>query len=188
MGEESSMTCDRVNGAKRLLAVSFVTLALSVLVPMSDVHAHPQDVISAGKRIGPVRFGTTRLRRAKAFFGDPAVQKRVPLGCIRAIKAKWDRELTLLFTTGRPHVAIEGTIRKRALRSDVHGKLRIHTRKGLRVGDSNRRLRRLYPNVAPVRHRGHFDFFLKSSPKLVAITKYKRGRVRALFSGPYENC
>jgi hypothetical protein len=173
---------------KRLAAISCTALILTVLWPVTEAPAHPQDVVTAGRRIGPVRFGTTRLRRTKAFFGEPTVQKRVPLGCIRAIKARWGRRLTVFFTTDRPHVAIQGTLRERRITSDVHGALRIHTRKGLRVGDSNRRLRRLYPNKAPVRHGGHFDFFLRSSPKLVAITKYRRGRVRALFSGPYENC
>jgi hypothetical protein len=170
------------------LAMVCAALVLVALLPVNRAAAHPRDAIVAGKRIGPVRLGTTTLRRAKAFFGEPTVRKRVPLGCIRAIKARWGRKLTLFFTAGRPHVAIQGTLRQRRIMSDVHGVLRIHTRKGLRVGDSNRRLRRLYPNKAPVRHRGHFDYFLRSSPKLVAITKYRRGRVRALFSGPYENC
>jgi hypothetical protein len=174
--------------SRRLVAISCTALILTALWPVTGARAHPQDVITAGRRIGPIHFGTTSLRRAKAFFGEPTVRKRVPLGCIRAIKARWGRKLTLFFTAGRPHVAIQGTLRKRRIMSDVHGALRIHTRKGLRVGDSNRRLRRLYPNKAPVRHRGHFDYFLRSSPKLVAITKYRRGRVRALFSGPYENC
>ena len=169
-------------------ALACAALVLVALLPANEASAHPRDAIVAGKRIGPVRLETTRLRRAKAFFGEPTVQKRVPLGCIRAIKASWGRKLTLFFTNDHPHVAIQGTVRQRRIVSDVHGALRIHTRKGLRVGDSNRRLRRLYPNETPVRHRGHFDYFLRSSPKLVAITKYRRGRVRALFSGPYENC
>jgi hypothetical protein len=177
---------DRVFVPGRALACA--ALILVALLPANEASAHPRDAIVAGKRIGPVRFDTTRLRRAKAFFGEPTVQKRVPLGCIRAIKARWGRKLTLFFTTDRPHVAIQGTVRRRRIISKVHGALRIHTPKGLRVGDSNRRLRRLYPNATPVRHEGHFDYFLKSSPKLVAITRYRRGRVRALFSGPYENC
>jgi hypothetical protein len=169
-------------------AVFCAALVLVALLPVDEASAHPRDAITAGKRIGPVRLGTTSLRRAKAFFGEPTRQKRVRLGCIRAIKARWGRRLTLFFTTDRPHVAIQGTVRKRRLVSDVHGVLRIHTRKGLQIGDSNRRLRRLYPRKAPVRHGGHFDYFLRSSPKLVAITKYRRGRVRALFSGPFETC
>jgi hypothetical protein len=182
------MTHAAVSRALPGRAMVCAALVFVALIPANRAAAHPQDAIVAGKRIGPVRLGTTTVRRAKAFFGEPTVQKRVPLGCIRALKARWGRRLTMFFTAGRPHVAIQGTIRKRRIMSAVHGPLRIHTRKGLRVGDSNRRLRRLYPGKAPVRHGGHFDYFLRSSPKLVAITKYRRGRVRALFSGPYETC
>jgi hypothetical protein len=181
----------RTYSHRKLRVLSSLLLAALIAflsLPGTAATAHPRDLIVAGKRIGPVRLGITTLRRTKAYFGDPTVQKRVPLGCIRAIKARWGRRLTLFFTTSRPHVAIQGTLRRRILTSRVHGRLRIHTRKGLRVGDSNRRLRRLYPKVDPVRHAGHFDYFLKSSPKLVAITKYRRGQVKALFSGPYENC
>ena len=174
--------------AGTVLAIVFAAAPLMVAKATGEATASPREVIVAGKRIGPIRFGITSLQRAKAFFGSPTVQRRVPLGCIRAVKARWGDELTLFFTADRPHLAIQGTVRKRTITSRVHGDLRIHTRKGLGVRDPNRRLRRLYPNKVPARHRGHFDYFLKSSPKLVAITKHRRSRVRALFSGPYENC
>jgi hypothetical protein len=174
--------------AGTILVIILAAAPLVAANAAGEASASPRELIVAGKRLGPIRFGSTSLRRAKAFFGSPTVQRRVPLGCIRAVKARWSDELTLFFTADRPHLAIQGTVRKRTITSRVHGDLQIHTRKGLGVRDPNRRLRRLYPKKAPVRHGGHFDYFLKSSPKLVAITKYRRSRVRALFSGPYENC
>jgi hypothetical protein len=88
-------------------------------------------------------------------------------------------------------VAIEGTLRRRTIRSREHGRLTIHTRKGLRVGDRNRRIRTLHPSARLRKHGNHWDHFLVSSARygrLVAITKTKRGPVAALFAGPYENC
>ncbi len=178
---------------RSLIAASCLVVFAASLAALPAV-GHPTDSVRAGRRLGPIRFGETTLSRAIAWFGAPTQRRRVRLGCIHAIQARWGEKLVVFFTTGRQaenRRAIEGEVARRSLRSRAHGTLGMHTVKGLRVGDSSRRLRRLYPRARPIRHRDHFDHFLVSHPRsgrLVAITKTRRGRVTALFAGPYETC
>jgi hypothetical protein len=181
------MTTSAGRRCKRIAAAMLI--ALPLMAPSAS--AAPMDQIRANKRIGPIRFGDTTMREAKSWFGAPTSRRRMRLGCIRAIRVRWGRKLEVFFTTTKPHAAIEGTVRRRTTRSRVHGRLTIHTRKGLRVGDRNRRIRKLHPNARPLRHGNHWDYFLVPATRygrLVAITHTKRGRVAALFAGPYENC
>ena len=159
--------------------------------PWASASKRRVEHIRAGTRVGPIVLGETSLRRAQSWFGAPSGRRRMGLGCIEAIRVRWGDGLEVFFSTRGRKRAIEGTIRKRAISSREHGRLEVHTRKGLRVGDSNRRLRRLYPGKRPVEHGRHYDWFLAAGPtdgRLVAITKRKRGKVVALFAGPYENC
>lgn len=171
---------------------SFLIIVLLMVTLMAgSAAAHKVDVVKAGKRLGPIHLFETTLDEAKSWFGSPTGRRTVQLGCIQAIRVKWGRKLMVFFDKSKDHVAIQGEIRRRHLRSAKHGVLRPHTVKGLRVKDSHRKLRRLYPNADAFRHGGHYDYFLRSSPhrgKLVAITEYKRGHVRRLFAGPYETC
>jgi hypothetical protein len=174
---------------KMLIAVLAAALVTALAPPSL---ARTVDLVRAGTRVGPVRFGETTLRQTQRWFGEPSSKKRMRVGCIRALRARWGRGLVVFFTTGTgKRIAVQGTVRRRTLGSTRHGVLRFRTLKGLRVQNRNRKLRRLYPRVRPVRHRRHFDHFLVSGPskgRLVAITKHKKGRVRALFAGPYETC
>jgi hypothetical protein len=177
--------------SRRLSLLVVAGLVAGLVASAPPAAAHRADLVKAATRVGPIRFGVTTLRETRAHFGDPTSRKRVRLGCIRAVRVRWGNKLQVMFTTDRPHVAIEGTVRKRTIRSQERGPLTFHTGKGLRVGDRGARLRRLYPNVSPVRHGRHWDHFLVPSARfgrLVAITKTRRGKVAALFSGPYENC
>ncbi len=168
-----------------------VALVVTTLLT-SPAPAHKLDTAVGGKRLGPVRFNQTTLRKAKAWFTAPSQRKTVQLGCIKAVKVTWRaRELVVYFTKSKPHLAIEGSISKRAIKSRRHGTLRMHTRLGLNIGDGNRRLRRLYPGKSPSRHANHYDWFLAASPnggRLVVLTRTRRGPVAALFAGPYETC
>lgn len=168
-----------------------LTSLLVVAMVAGPAAARPVDLVKAGTRLGPIRFFETTLGETKSWFGAPTARRKVRLGCIRAIKARWGQRLLVFFTTTRDHTAIEGEIRRRRLRSKEHGPLKPHTLKGLRVGDGYRKLSRLYPRADTNRHGNHFDHFLRYSPdggRLAALTKYRKGRVRALFAGPYENC
>ena len=166
------------------------SLALVALTAAPAV-GRPVDLVKAGRRLGPIRLFETTLGEAKSWFGAPSVRRRVRLGCIRALEVKWGKKLLVYFETAGDHDAVQGEIRRRRLRSNKHGLLRLRTVKGLRVGDGHRRLRRLYPKANAERHGDHFDYFLRSSAdggRLVALTKYRKGRVRGLFAGPYETC
>jgi hypothetical protein len=170
-------------------AVVAVTVVTGLALGGVPASARLVEEIRAGRRIGPIRLGETTLSEARAWFGEPAARRRMQLGCIRAIRARWGRRLVVFFALG-DRTAVQGTVRKRTITSDRHGELSIRTRRGLGIGDSNRKLRRLYPNARRVKHRRHWDHFLtrEGRPRLVAITRTKRGRVAALFSGPYETC
>jgi hypothetical protein len=178
--------------ARSTFAVGLVvSMVLGLTLTATHAGAHRIDKIRAGRRLGPVRFGHTSIKEAKGWFGQPTNRKPVQLGCIKAVKVRWGERLVVYFTKTTPHVAVEGTVFKRVFRSKEHGRLRMHTSKGLRVSDGNERLRNLYPKKKPFRHRGHFDWFLVSSPskgRTVALTRYKRSRVRGIFAGPYETC
>jgi hypothetical protein len=173
---------------RRTLGLTALVMTLVVL-GAAPASARLVEEIRAGRRIGPIRLGATTLSDTRAWFGEPTARRRVQLGCIRAIRARWGRRLVVFYTVG-DRTAVQGTVRKRTITSDRHGDLSIHTRRGLGIGDRNRKLHRLYPNARRVRHRRHWDHFLtrEGRPRLVAITRTKRGRVAALFSGPYETC
>lgn len=167
-----------------------MSVALVVLTAAPAV-ARPADLVKAGSRLGPIRLSETTLDDARSWFGAPSVRRRVRLACIRAIEVKWGKRLLVYFEAAGDHDAVQGEIRRRRLRSRNHGLLKLRTVKGLRVEDGHRRLRRLYPRANGERHGNHFDYLLRSSPgggRLVALTKYRKGRVKGLFAGPYETC
>jgi hypothetical protein len=177
-------------GLPRAVGVALLA-ALVALSLEAGASTRKLEHIRAGTRVGPIVLTETTLRRAQSWFGDPTGRRRMGLGCIRAIRVRWGDRLEVFFSTRGRKRAIEGTVGKRVITSRKHGSLEVHTRKGLKVGDSNSRLRRLYPRKRPFEHGRHYDWFLASGPadgRLVAITKRKRGPVVALFAGPYENC
>ncbi|HWC13813.1 MAG TPA: hypothetical protein VG929_04380 [Actinomycetota bacterium] len=155
----------------------------------SSVLAHRADLIN-GRRAGPIRSGTTTLDIAEKWFGPADGVKRVVVGCDVPLKrARWDGRLIVFFGRGPEGTATETKVLRRTIRSSVHGEITVHTRKGLRVGDSRRKVKRLYPQAIEYRHRGRDWYILKSGPTYGRIEAAVEGRrVVILRSGPWEYC
>ena len=60
---------------------------------------------------------------------------------------------------------------------------------GLRIGDRNRKVRRLYPNAEPITHAGHTHYRLREAPDNgYMMAKVVDRRVVQLELWPFEFC
>lgn len=168
--------------------LTFVLLA-ALVYTTGPVSAHRADIIN-GHRAGPIRTGDTTLNQAEEWFGPADTVERVVVGCdVRLKKARWRGRLVLFFGRRSQGTATEAKVLRRTLRSREHGEITVHTRKGLRIGDSRRKLRRLYPGALDYRHRGKNWYILRSSPSYGRLeAAVQRRRVVVLRSGPWEYC
>ena len=169
--------------------VAMAVAAMAVIG--SPVSAHKMDSIRAGRRAGPIKLNETRLRQLKDWFGEPTAKKVTRVGCIRAVRMRWGRRIVAIAPRfeGKVFPVAEVRVSKREVHFDSIGDLRLHTRRGLRVGDSERRLRRLYPHARGETHRGHTHYILRSGPsdgRLLAKVVDKV--VVDIVTGPYEFC
>ncbi|MDQ3953613.1 MAG: hypothetical protein M3279_11735 [Actinomycetota bacterium] len=170
------------------LALIFALVAALVYSP-DPASSHRADRIN-GHKAGPIRSGKTTLKRAEKWFGPADAVKRVVVGCdVRLKRAKWKGRLVVFFGRGSRGTATESRILRRTVRSTVHGDVTVHTRKGLRVGDSRRKLKRLYPKAGKYRHRGKDWYILRSSPSYGRLeAAIEARRVTLLRSAPWEYC
>jgi hypothetical protein len=73
--------------------------------------------------------------------------------------------------------------------SAEHGDLRVHTRRGLRIGDDENRLRELYPRSTGETHAGHTHYRLRTGDfGVYLMAKVVDGEVVQLEAWPYEFC
>jgi hypothetical protein len=172
---------------KRFCLLLATTLALAAL----PAAAHPADRFTK-HRAGPIRNNKTTIGDLKDWFGQPDSVERVRRGCIKVWRAKWGDRLRVYAAKhpeGGRRVA-ETWVNKRKITSDEHGTLRMHTRRGLRVGNSVKRLKDLYPKAQ--RHRFNkntrwWQLLPKAvAPRLIAHTRDRK--VIALVNAPYEYC
>ncbi|MGH2751968.1 MAG: hypothetical protein ACRDK3_14020 [Actinomycetota bacterium] len=173
---------------KRIRIALLVGLVGSMLAPAGQASAHPSDAIRPTKA-GPIIRQETTMAELREWFGEPDVRKKIRVGCVRVIKARWGDQLVVYAarTTPRPVEAI--FIQERTIVSSEHGELEIHTAKKLRVGDRHRKLRRLYPKSQPITHSGHTHYLLRfgaNDSRLFA--KVKHGEVVQLEAWPFEFC
>jgi len=162
-------------------------LVASSLTVTSGASAHPRDEMWPGKA-GPIKRNETTLSELREWFGRPNSRRVVTVGCVQVVRLRWDGLKVYAERVGdRPVGAI--FVRSRAIESSEHGRLRIHTERGLRVGDRHRKLRRLYPHARPIEHGGHIHYRLKngqSNSKMMG--KVVDGRVVQLEAWPFEFC
>lgn len=179
---------DRTSWTAHLLWA--VAAAMLWIAGIGDVpaQAHRLDRVTP-QRAGPVVRGETTMRELREWFGDPTYRKAVRVGCERVIKAGWDGKLRVYATRATPRTVRAIFVRARTFTSAEHGKLAMHTGRGLRVGNSETRLRRLYPRSEPETHAGHTHYRLRTDadgPYLMA--KVVDGVVVQLEVWPYEFC
>ncbi len=180
------MTSNSARFGKPALIFALVT---ALVYSTSPASSHRADLIN-GHRAGPIRSGKTTLSRAEKWFGQADAVKRVVVGCdVRLKRARWTGRLVVFFGRGARGTATESKVLRRTVQSTVHGDVTVHTRKGLRVGDSRRKLKRLYPRAGDHRYRGKSWYILRSSPSYGRLeAAVKKRRVRVLRSGPWEYC
>ena len=168
---------------RRSFLVGMLVLAQCLAMPAL---ADREDVVSMG-RAGPLRRGITTYQQAKDWFGQPDRVDRHGYQCIRVIDARWRGKLRVWFDTFDNRMVVT-IVKRHVMRSDRHGQLTFHTRKGVHIGDSAAELRRKYPDADRHEHGNYNHHILRSQEtgRLEATTK--NGRVTELRTFPYEAC
>jgi hypothetical protein len=180
-----------VSTAIRIAMVAVGLLLVVLLLSPEDprvLAANGDDLINR-KKAGPVKIAETTLKKAKKIFGRPSTNKIVRRGCIKVRRARWGGGLTIYFGKGPKGVATEVRVRHKEISSKTEGDLRIHTKKGLRVGNPTQKVKRLYPRADKYRVKGKTVWELKRNTlkgRLQAVTD--KGKVDTLANAPYEYC
>jgi hypothetical protein len=170
-----------------VVIVALVALALTSEDP-EVLAAHKTDLINR-KKAGPVKIAETTLKDAKKIFGKPDTNKIVRRGCIKVRRARWGNALTIYFGKGPKGVATEVRVRKKEVGTKTEGRLRIHTKKGLKVGNPTGKVKDLYPRAQSYKVKGKKVWELKRNTlkgRLQAVTD--NGAVDTLANAPYEYC
>jgi hypothetical protein len=173
----------------RCVGMVTIGVAISVLIPGVSV-AHKADLFTAN-RAGPIKVGKTTLSEAKDWFGEPTKRRRVIVGCqVKLLKVKWGNYLKIYFSRGKNRKVTEVWVRDRTITFDGLGELTMHTRQGLRVDASRRKIKDLYPKARRYRLNGRTWFELRpAGPVKGRVRAYvKEGRVTAFANPPWEYC
>lgn len=179
---------DRTSWTTRLIRVVAATMLCVIGIGMAPGQAHRLDRVTA-HRAGPIVRGETTMRELRTWFGGPTHWKVVRVGCERVISAGWDGELRVYAARGRPRTVRAIFVRARTITSAEDGELSMHTRKRLRVGNSENRLRRLYPGSEPETHGGHTHYRLRTDDSgAYLMAKVVDDEVAQLEVWPYEFC
>jgi hypothetical protein len=169
-----------------------IVLALSVIatgVLAGAAGAHRADLVAATGKAGPIRRSVTTLSDMRDWFGPPSSRDRIRVGCVRVVRALWGRRLAVYTSTNTPRTVQAIFVRKPSVTSDEHGDLNFHTRRGLQVGDRERKLERLYPGARPITHSGHTHYRLATARHGgYLMGKVVDGRVVQLEVWPFEFC
>ena len=172
---------------KRFTSVLLLaTLTAGLLT--SSASAHPDDLMTANGRVGPIRTGETTTRHMKEMFGEPRDRDVVRVGCSRVVRLRW-RGIQI-YAYRQNYKVVDVKVNNREVRaSQLDRTYTFHTRRGLNVGDSQRKVKRLYPKSDRYRHAGHTHYILGESrygTRLLA--KVIDGKVVQLETAPYEFC
>jgi hypothetical protein len=173
---------------KSLRIALTVAMVSSGVVVAGAATADGPDVIRPAKA-GPIVREETTLAQLRDWFGAPTVRRPVTVACSRVTKARWGRRLQVYAWRDEDRHVAAVFVRRRSLHSSEHGDLAIHTARGLRVGDSERRLRRLYPRSRPQTHAGHTHYRLRTGAfDAYLMAKVVDHEVIQLEIWPYEFC
>jgi hypothetical protein len=183
-----SRRMDRSRLSERLAWAVVATTLWVTGIGVAPAQAHRRDLMSP-VRAGPIVRGETTMRDLREWFGSPTHRKTVLVGCEQVIEAGWDGELQVYSTRATPRTVAAIFVRARTITSAEHGELAMHTRRGLRVADGERRLRRLYPRAEPETHWGHTHYRLRTGAYgAYMMAKVVNGEVVQLEAWPYEFC
>ena len=151
--------------------------------------AHRADLMNP-HRAGPIVRSQTTMAEMRSWFGPPDGLRAKRVGCARITEARWNGGVMVYASRGgATRVVAASFIRQRTVESSQHGDLVIHTERGLRVGDREGRLRRLYPGADPITHAGHTHYRLGTAPSgAYLMAKVVRNKVVRLENWPFEFC
>ena len=159
-------------------------IGAALLLPMGTALSHKADLIGRG-RVADLRYGEATYDEAVDLLGSPTRKRRVE-GCVRTLIARWSG-IKLWFDRSEPgRVAINGFVHARSVPTADGGSLMIHTRRGLRVEDTVKKLKRLYPDARGSRARGDKRRYLlegRSGGGAYLQAVARSGRVIRLISG-----
>lgn len=165
-----------------------LVIACGGLVVAGAAAAHDAELITPAKA-GPIVREETTLAQMRAWFGPPTVRRSVTVACSRVTKARWGRRLQVYAWRDEARHVAAVFVSRRSIHSREHGDLTIHTARGLSVGDSERRLRRLYPRSRPQTHSGHTHYRLRTGAyDAYLMAKVVAREVVQLEIWPYEFC
>lgn len=171
----------------RSLVALLLAATVAAVATGARVEAHPADVIVTGTRAGPLVMGETTLTDAKDWFGSPDSLTKRRYQCIRVITAVWPG-LRLKFSQELQRL-VEIKIRAHEIVSFEHGRLRFHTRRGLRVGDTLLHVHQKYPDAPFYTHDLHIHHVLHLRFPVGRVEATTRlGLVTELLVAPWELC
>lgn len=169
-----------------------IVMAAGLVIGMTPAMAHERDLITPGGRVGPIRTNRTTTAEMKQIFGEPSSRKVIRVGCSRVIRLRWrDQIQTLTYSGDEQRRIVDVKVLARDVQTSQAGRTySFHTRRGLRVGDSEARLRELYPGRRDGHsHRGHTHYLLgESDSGTRLIAKVVGRKVVELEAAPYEFC
>lgn len=175
------------------MTVDLPSVLLTVLLWTGALGAAPAQGhlidLMTPNRAGPIVRGATTMGDLRGWFGRPTDRKVIRVGCVRVISAGWGSKLRVYASRGEIRTAEAIFVRARRITSTDQGDLRVHTGRGLRVGDGEDRLRRLYPRSKPQTHAGHTHYRLGTNRYgAYLMAKVVDGDIVQLEAWPYEFC
>ncbi len=173
----------------RFPALCATTAAVAMIATAAPAGAHERDLMTAGGQVGPIKTNRSTIRDMKQIFGEPTRRKVVRVGCSRVVRLRWrDQMQTYTYRGDEERRIVDVKILARTVRV-AETSFRFHTRKGLRVGDTEARLRDLYPHRRGEVHHGHTHYILRSSRYgMRLLAKVVDGEIVQLEAAPYEFC
>ena len=162
-----------------------LAVVLSIGVLVTPTAAHERDVVTPN-RLGPIQMYVTTVAEMKDLFGEPRSRTVKQVGCFKVVRLRWDGLQTYHYRQERTMYDVR--IRDEQIQA-LQGAYRFHTRRGLRVGDTEARLRELYPHRKPMTHPngGHTHYKIAGEANKV-LAKVVDGIVTELEAAPYEFC
>lgn len=175
-------------GSLRVASALTCAALAATLVGAAPALGHRADLVKP-RGAGPIVREETTLGQLRRWFGPPTARRRIRVGCERVIAARWGRRLKVYTTRQRPRTVRAVFVASRRIVSEDHGELSWHTRKGLRIGNGEGRLRRLYPGADFETHGGHTHYRLGTGAHgAYLLAKVVDRRVVRLEAWPFEFC